>query len=327
MKAVGGYFELTLPEGKEHFHREAIALNTGRNAFEYALRTRPGVRRVLLPHYICDTILEPVRRLGLVWDWYSLGEDLLPVGDLQVSDADVFLYVNYFGLADGNVRRLAEIYGTRLIVDGTQAFFAPPLPGIDTFYSARKFFGVPDGAYLYSDRVLDGHLEQDQSWDRFEHLVKRWELGPEGGYDDFKRADARLNDREMKAMSAITDRLLRCVPYEAAAQRRIANYQLLHSRLGEWNRWRELLPAEPECAPMTYPLLIRDGGDLKRFLISRRVFVPTYWESVLERLPPSDSIERLLVRDLVCLPLDQRYSADDMPHIVEQVLAWRSGKR
>ena len=34
--SIGGYFELELPQGEE-YHKNAIRLNTGRNAFEYGL--------------------------------------------------------------------------------------------------------------------------------------------------------------------------------------------------------------------------------------------------------------------------------------------------
>ena len=34
MKPIGGYFELEL-RGGEHYHKDAIRLNTARNCFEY----------------------------------------------------------------------------------------------------------------------------------------------------------------------------------------------------------------------------------------------------------------------------------------------------
>ena len=50
MSAIGGYFELELRKG-EHYHKEALRLNTARNSFEYILRAR-GYKR-----YICLIIL------------------------------------------------------------------------------------------------------------------------------------------------------------------------------------------------------------------------------------------------------------------------------
>ena len=68
----------------------------------------------------------------------------------------------------------------QLIVDNTQAFCFSDR-GVDTFYSARKFFGVPDGAYLYTDKFLNVELEQDVSCQRCEHLLRRIDEGAERG--------------------------------------------------------------------------------------------------------------------------------------------------
>lgn len=38
-KAIGGYFELELRKG-EHYHKNALRLNTARNCFEYVLLVR-----------------------------------------------------------------------------------------------------------------------------------------------------------------------------------------------------------------------------------------------------------------------------------------------
>ena len=80
------------------------------------------------------------------------------------------------------------------IVDNTQAFYDLPVNSIDTFYSCRKFFGVPDGAYLYCDRQLDMELEEDQSWQRMDYLLKRIDVSPESAYADFKVRSANLHN-------------------------------------------------------------------------------------------------------------------------------------
>lgn len=53
-----------------------------------------------------------------------------------------------------------------LIVDNVQVFYTPPIKGLDTIYTCRKFFGVPDGAYLYTDCILAESIPYDKSYDR-----------------------------------------------------------------------------------------------------------------------------------------------------------------
>ena len=49
MKPIGGYFELELNHFAE-YHSEAIALNTARNALEYALRT-DEYQKIYIPYF------------------------------------------------------------------------------------------------------------------------------------------------------------------------------------------------------------------------------------------------------------------------------------
>ena len=60
MKPIGGYLSLELNEGLER-HAGALRLNAGRYALEYILKTR-GYRKVYIPYYICDSVLEPIKR-------------------------------------------------------------------------------------------------------------------------------------------------------------------------------------------------------------------------------------------------------------------------
>lgn len=64
--------------------------------------------------------------------------------------------------------------GNNVIVDNAQAYFQDPLPGIDTLYTCRKFFGVPDGAILYTDKFIK-IKQKDESYKRMNFLLGRFE--------------------------------------------------------------------------------------------------------------------------------------------------------
>ena len=62
--------------------------------------------------------------------------------------------VNYYGLfSEEQLISLKNKYGN-IVVDNAQAFFTEPVKGIDTIYSCRKFFGVPDGGYAYTEKLV-----------------------------------------------------------------------------------------------------------------------------------------------------------------------------
>ena len=300
MEPIGGYFSLELPLHEE-YHKDAIRLNTGRNCLEYILRAR-GYKKVYIPYYTCDVVLEPFKKLGIPYEYYHVNIHLEIQDEIVLKTGEALLYTNYYGLKQRYTEELASKYGNSLIVDNTQAFYAKPVEGIDTFYTCRKFFGVPDGAYLYTDKQLDVELEQDQSYERMLSLSKRIDLSPEAGYQDFRDTSKALVGQPIKRMSKLTQRMMLGIDYESVAQRRRANYQLLHVALGKENNVElqlDLVPVE----------------GLREKLIGNKIFVARYWPSVLECTKPDD-IDYLLAYQMQPLPIDQRYSEKEMNRII-----------
>lgn len=311
MRPIGGYFSLELPI-REEYYKDALRLNTGRNSLEYILRVR-GYKKVYIPYYTCDVVLEPFKKLGISYEYYHVDIHLEIQDRFTLKVGEALLYTNYYGLKQRYVEQLAEKVGARLIVDNTQAFYAKPLQGIDTFYTCRKFFGVADGAYLYCDAVLDEEIEQDYSYDRMAHLLKRIDLSAEEGYADFRRADDGLDNQPIRKMSKLTQRMMQSIDYEAAAKRRRENYMMLHEALGGENSLE--LPLADDAVPMVYPFLASEKG-LREKLIEDKVFVARYWPNVLD-WTIKDDLEYLLAYQMQPLPVDQRYGEDEMKRIIE----------
>lgn len=313
MEAIGGYFSLELPL-REEYHKDAIKLNTGRNCLEYILRAR-GYKKVYVPYYTCEAVMEPINKLGIPYEFYHI-DIHLEISDRFTLKADeTLLYTNYFGLKQRYVEQLAEKTGERLIVDNTQAFYAKPIQGIDTFYTCRKFFGVADGAYLYTDKLLDEDFEQDESYDRMAHLLKRIDLSAEQGFADFRKVDDGLDNQLIRRMSKLTQRIMQSIDYEASAKKRRENYQMLHEVLGEENNL--VLSLEDDAVPMVYPFFSSIKG-LREKLIENKVFVARYWPNVLD-WTTKDDIEYLLANQMQPLPIDQRNGKDDMGRIIRLI--------
>ena len=308
---IGGYFSLELPKYEE-FHKEAIRLNTGRNCLEYIFRVRK-YKKVYIPYYTCEVILEPLQKLNIPYEFYHINFYLELTHEIKLNTNEALLYTNYFGLKQRYVEQLVEKYQGQLIVDNTQAFYAKPFEGIDTFYTCRKFFGVPDGAYLNTSAKLDEDFEQDYSYNRMTHLLKRIDLSAEDGFADFRRNDDNLNNQPIRRMSALTQRMMQSIDYGRVAQQRRENYSFLHRLLGTINKLS--LPLDDEAVPMAYPFLASIEG-LREKLIENKVFVPRYWPNVLD-WTAKDEIEYRLTCQMQPLPIDQRYGAEEIKRIVD----------
>ena len=309
MEPIGGYFSLELPKHEE-YHKDAIRLNTGRNCLEYILRAR-RYTKVYIPYYTCEVILEPFHKLNVNYEFYHINHEFEIADDIQLKIDEALLYTNYYGLKQRYVKSLALHYGKQLIVDNTQAFYDKPVNGIDTFYTCRKFFGVPDGAYLYTDQLLDEKLEQDESYERMSFLLKRIDLGAEAGYADFREQSHLLVGQPIKRMSKLTERLMQSIDYEDVANCRRKNFLFLHGALQESNRLQFSL--EDDAVPMIYPYLtVQDV--LRNNLIKNKVFVAKYWPNVLNWSAPS-SQDYILAEGIIPLPIDQRYNFSQMNSI------------
>lgn len=310
MDEIGGYFELELRKG-EHYHKNAIRLNTARNAFEYILRVRK-YNKVYIPYYTCEVMVQPLLKLGIKSEFYQINEKLEPINLPQLKYSEAFLYTNYYGLKQSCVERLAEIYKHQLIVDNAQAFYTPAIKGIDTFYSARKFFGVPDGAYLYTDRLLDEEIEQDKSFYRMKHLIQRIDEGAESAYSLFKKNDNALDNQPIKQMSRLTERILQGIDFDFIKYRRRENYNFLSKNLFSRNILQLELPND--AVPMVYPYVTEDLK-LKKRLISNKVFVATYWPNVF-KWADKKMLDYKLAEQLIAIPIDQRYSLANLECIL-----------
>lgn len=313
MKAIGGYFSLELPL-REEYHKDAIRLNTGRNCLEYILRVR-GYKKVYVPYYTCEAIMEPINKLGISYEFYHIDFHFEIRDHLALKVDEALLYTNYFGLKQRYVEQLAEKVGVQLIVDNTQAFYATPLEGIDTFYTCRKFFGVADGAYLYTDKLLDEDLEQDASYGRMTHLLKRIDLSAEEGFMDFRRIDDGLGNQPIRRMSKLTQRIMQSIDYKAAAKKRRENYLTLHHSLSNQNHLEFQL--EKDAVPMVYPFYAPNEG-LREKLIKDKIFVACYWPNVYQL--DNNEIEYQLAERVIPIPCDQRYGEREMRKIVSEII-------
>ena len=315
MKPIGGYFSLELQTG-EHEHKNAIMLNTARNCLEYILLAKQYTK-LYIPYYTCEVFIEPLKRNNIDYQFYHVDESLEPVKTYKLSANEAFLYTNYFGAKNDAVKQLSKVYGKQLIVDSAQAFFAQPVNGIDTFYSARKFFGVADGGFLYTDGILNKSLERDMSFDRMSHLLKRIDISAEAAYDDFHKNDDSLKDVSIRKMSRLTDRILRGIDYKTIKFQRIRNFCFLNSILGKMNT----LPIDFSCndnVPMVYPFWGRDKC-LRKKLIANKVYVATFWPNVFDWCNEND-MEYILAKNIIPLPIDQRYNEEDMQQIIDIIL-------
>lgn len=315
---IGGYFELELPMAThKEYHSEVHYLNTGRNCLKLVIADFAPTC-IYLPRYTCAVLRESFESTGVEIQYYSIGPDFMPnlAKDFKLRDTDLLLYTDYFGVNANNVENLVNAYSDNLIVDNAHSFFSKPLGNLATFYSVRKFFGVPDGGILAYRPKEEYAFSRDVSIGRMGHLLKRIEYDPLVGYDDYRRSEEAIERGDIRLMSKLTSRIFAGIDFELAMRRRTENYKVLYRALADKNLLQSL-PNAP-LGPLCYPLLIHEGNRLREHLIRNKIFVPTFWPSLLVEHDLNE-FEQSLRNDLVCLPVDQRYNERHMEVIIDKV--------
>lgn len=317
MNEIGGYFPMSLDFGNNDFlHSNLLMLNTGRNALELILRRLHNVKRVWIPYYTCSVIIEPLDKLNIPYSFYRLNESLELKHIVNVVDSEYILYTNYFGVKGDYVTELKNIYKEQLIVDNSQANYNPPIGY--TFYSPRKFFGLPDGgiAFIPGDSIGIDDFELDKSCDRLSHLLIRFEDSAEKGYEAFKANSVKLQGQPIRRMSLLTRTLLGNINFKKARGLRLKNFQYLHSQLKHINKFNFRNMSKSDV-PMVYPFWTEDIN-LREKLLQHKIYVATYWPNVLDWCE-ENQLEYKFAKEIIPLPIDQRYDKEDMNNILNVI--------
>lgn len=307
MKEIGGYIEF------EHYNRpmlhgDGIKLNCGRNALAYLLKAY-DIKKIAMPKFMCDSCDGVLKDIEV--QYYSVGIEFKPM--FEKVDEGAWLYVvNFYGqLSEEYLLSLKENY--KMIVDNAQAYFNAPIEGVPTLYTCRKFFGVADGAILYSDKRMEVE-EQDESFDRMRFLMGRFERSASEFYSEYVENNHIFANESIKRMSALTENLLRGIDYEGVCKRRTENFAYLDEKLSQINKLKLSIPN----GPFMYPLYLENGAEVRKQLQAKKIFIPTLWPAVFN-LCSEDELEYDMAKNILPIPVDQRYGIDDMEYIINEI--------
>ena len=315
MKCIGGFFSLELSHSTwGERYPKAIKLNSGRSCLEYILIARK-YKKVWLPYYTCEAILQPIMRNGIEYGFYHIDKDFHISDRVHVGSDEVLIYTDYFGLMDDYSSEVAYEYSPNVILDNTQAFYTRPRRGTDVFNTCRKFFGVSDGAYLFTDTLLDMEIPQDYSRERMKAVLDRLDKSPEEAFEEYHQSEQELCEVGIRKMSKLTQSIMDAIDYTDVANHRLRNFYRLDKALADTNEMH--FPINCDTVPMVYPYYCHQKG-LREHLIRNKIYVAKYWPNVTD-WAGKDSFEADLTEYLLPLPIDQRYGKEEMDFIINVI--------
>lgn len=283
-------------------------------------------KRVWLPGYLCDSIVQAAQRAGAQCRFYALDYSLRPTTLdwlKEVQPGDLVLVIAYFGFpADRAICQAAKQRGAVVALDASQALLEQDDVPVDcALYNPRKFLGVPDGGVLQLRADLPmGKVSvtppDDRWWlDALDALLLRRDF--DHGDDNREwfprfRAVETAQPVGALAMSELTHRILRWgVDYEELARRRRVNFQALTNELGDIAIFSELPDG---VVPLGFPVRVAHRAEVLAKLYAKQIYPPVHWP-VPAAVPSDFRDARRLADDIMTLPCDQRYTTDHMLHM------------
>ena len=309
MEEIGCHFKFEKINGS-HYHNTDLLLSSGRNCFRYIIRER-NIETIYLPYFLCESLSEVSQLENINIIYYHIDDNFIPVDDnIDFLDEHTYIYlVNYYGLLGNKISNLIDKY-KYVIVDNTHNFFDKSTNNVDTIYNYRKYFGVPDGACIVSNNLnFNPNYSIGKSINKIIEMVLRDETGEFFHYPSFLEADKYFKNEDLVYMSNFTKNYLNAINYNDILKKRLDNFKLLMEKL---NKYNEFDISKKELTYM-FPLLTSYGEELRNYLKSNNIYAVKLWPNVL--LNGANNTEIAKVNNIILLPIDQRYSPNDMNYI------------
>ena len=330
---IGGEYPIAVTdvlnaEGRHSATPDVYTYSSGRAALYqilYYLKQDKGILRVLLPDYLCSSVLVPVKVLGLEFAFYQIDESLELEQDnlskLYENNTSVLL-INYFGLKnlEKQIKAIRNIDERAIIIeDDVQAYyeFLKPLGDVDfKFTSLRKTFAIPDGGLVKTKHNMPV-VDKPNTFGQYKAAAALLKSMREGNFNDkiylelFEKGESLIDEEIECGMSRIAEKLYYFINDEHVKVRRLNNARYLLEELKKIGV-KPILPLNEGHVPLFIPIALKNRGQVRKAMFQQEIFCPVHWP--LEGM----TVRRgeLMSQTELSLIIDQRYGRNDMDKII-----------
>lgn len=293
------------------------------------LKQEKGINHILLPDYLCSSVLVPVKALELDYTFYPIDEqlelELQSFSTLYKKDSAV-LVINYFGLKDltSQIQAICSLDDNAIIIeDDVQAYFEfkKPLGDVDfKFTSLRKTFAVPDGGLVKTKHQIP-KVEAPNTFGQYKAAAALLKSMREGNFNDqiylemFEKGETLIDSELECGMSNIAVKLFDALEEERVKIRRLNNAQYLVGQLGKIGI-KPLLPQNEGHVPLFIPITLKKRDVVRKRMFQNEIFCPVHW--------PLEGMElkrgKVMAETELSLIIDQRYGKKEMDKIIKMLL-------
>lgn len=310
---------------------------SGRTSIYYVLKNillKNSVQKVYMPSYCCSSMVQAFDDLGIEVEYYDVyyNEGIKYNIDLD-EECDVFFAMNYFGYSKTNMEEYIKRFkdkGTIIIEDITHSILSKKRYSQYSDYvvgSLRKWFPISSGAIAVA---MNSNFELDLRNDSNEELInlknkamqnkKAYINSKEGSKEEFLNQYAESNhilseDYKGYLIDSKSYEIIMGIDLEKIKNQRKENAKIIYEKLKNNINIKFLVENydQNDCL-LFVPILLNNEirNELRKFLISKNVFLPVHW-------PLDEKINNIFDKEL-SLVCDQRYSENQIESYVDLII-------
>lgn len=308
--------------------------DSGRSAL-LSLLENLKARKVLLPNYICESVRKCFQNSQV--DYYDVNDEFkIDWDDLKrkSDDKDLdILYLHFFNGyidSDYNFKELYNIKKKRnfiIIEDTTHSIFTINRTiGDYCVCSLRKWYPIPDGGVLYSNRYLEHKKYLFNTWadSKKNAMIQKTKylngakISKKSFVHIFHECENYLDDQDKPFnISKASYDILKVIDINEIIKFRVNNFSGLYKYLAKTNM--KICAANgTKQVPLFFITKIPYRDKLKEYLIDNCIYCPTHWP-LYEEIKKYENAIKNNSQEL-SIPIDQRYTKEDMEYIANKII-------
>lgn len=354
IREIGSFFEFpsfdcVKPEESVFYY---LTHSAGRNNYLFVQDGHRPIKAVLhqiknirkkncyLPAYLCHSIIQSFREMGLDVKFYNHERPLSQNIDENIRDS-VILIIDYFGTEFFRTQKIIKLLeqGNSVIIDTTHPILNERRRDLcheDPYYiaSLRKAFPIPHGAvifYSHNNLELDLGCSIDymsmldamilkrfclektvEPLDILNPDLKKFFLSLYTEYEECKDKED-IHSSEILLISLM---ILSNLRFNTLG-RRYQNIATIYERV--YNHEILLFGIEEIRSPFKLPHILQNDekrDKLKDLLLKNHIYPPLHCK-IRGIIPEKSGYEHQLSSKILSIPIDQRYSIEDMASIAD----------
>lgn len=303
---------------------------SGREALHAIAKTANKGDRILLPSFLCESMIIPFELEELEIVYYpinnSLKADLNFIHNYK-NNVQFFLYMRYFGVSSLSAQELCDIKNNFpqciFIEDRTQCGLDKITNDFIPDYritSLRKWFPLIDGACLWTkkniifnysneltqfSKIRNGAMEKKYDYLISGDISKKQEYLKELG----RAVEIIDHDNHIFMMSDLAKEQLKRINISEVIEKRKVNYSIYKVHLKEIST---IIEESDEHVPLYFPILVSNQSLIQKKLAQCNIYCPIIWPLPERVIYPEEFV---IHEQILALPCDQRYNPSDIEKI------------